>query len=188
MVKPAEILRGLVEIPSVSSLSNVPVVNYALKFLNGFTVERYPYTDPAGTAKLNIVAATQRGPSELALVCHTDTVPFDPDWAEAVNPQVRGGKLYGRGTTDMKGFVATCLAMVPEMQHANLATPIHLAISYDEEIGCVGVAHFGEFRLNFAANGRGRGIRPRRNLRQLVLADRFFQLFSEFAKKFLLVI
>src|SRR5258708_37375260 len=51
----------------------------------------------------------------------------------------RDGKLYGRGTTDMKGFVAVCLAMVPEMARAKLAMPIHLAISYDEEVGCTGV-------------------------------------------------
>jgi acetylornithine deacetylase len=51
----------------------------------------------------------------------------------------RDGKLYGRGTADMKGFVATCLAMVPEMARAKLPVPIHLAISYDEEVGCIGV-------------------------------------------------
>ena len=58
-MKPVEILRELVAIPSVSSVSNVPVVNFALKFLDGWKIERYPYDDPAGTAKLNIVAATQ---------------------------------------------------------------------------------------------------------------------------------
>jgi acetylornithine deacetylase len=51
----------------------------------------------------------------------------------------RDGRFYGRGTTDMKGFVAVCLAMVPEIRAAELKMPIHLAISYDEEVGCIGV-------------------------------------------------
>ncbi|MGI1715315.1 M20/M25/M40 family metallo-hydrolase, partial [Escherichia coli] len=70
-----------------------------------------------------------------------DVVPVaGQDWTHNPFELVeRDGKLYGRGTTDMKGFVAVCLAMVPEMVEVNLKTPIHLAISYDEEVGCVGV-------------------------------------------------
>jgi acetylornithine deacetylase len=72
---------------------------------------------------------------------HTDVVPVaGQTWTHDPFELVeRDGRLYGRGTTDMKGFVAVCLAMVPEMIEARLKTPVHLAISYDEEIGCVGV-------------------------------------------------
>ena len=72
---------------------------------------------------------------------HTDVVPVEGQaWTHNPFEMIeRDGRLYGRGTTDMKGFVAVCLAMVPEMLEAKLTTPIHLAISYDEEIGCVGV-------------------------------------------------
>lgn len=138
MVKTAEILCDLVAIPSVSSLSNVPLVNYALKFLPDWTVERFPYTDPAGTAKLNVVASTGRGAAELALVCHTDTVPFEPDWAEAVNPKIRGGKLYGRGSCDVKGYLACVLSAVSRIEASRLARPLAIVLTADEEIGCVG--------------------------------------------------
>lgn len=138
MVKTAEILRDLVAIPSVSSLSNVPVINYALKFLNGWKIERHPYTDPAGTAKLNLVASTKSGPAELALVCHTDTVPFEPDWDEAVNPKIRGGKLYGRGSCDVKGFLACVLSAVSRIDRSVLTKPLAVVLTADEEIGCVG--------------------------------------------------
>ena len=71
---------------------------------------------------------------------HTDVVPVDgQDWSS--DPFVateRDGRLHGRGTTDMKGFVAAVLALVPEMLERPLAAPIHLALSYDEEVGCKG--------------------------------------------------
>jgi acetylornithine deacetylase len=72
---------------------------------------------------------------------HTDVVPVERQpWTN--NPFTlieRNGRYYGRGTTDMKGFVAVCLAMVQEIRAADLKMPIHLAISYDEEVGCIGV-------------------------------------------------
>jgi acetylornithine deacetylase len=77
----------------------------------------------------------------MVLSGHTDVVPVaGQDWSNNPFELIeRDGRLYGRGTTDMKGFVAVCLAMVPEMHQAKLTMPIHLAISYDEEVGCVGV-------------------------------------------------
>src|ERR1700692_4380590 len=95
-----QILLDLVGIPSVSSWSNQPVVNYALNYLDARTwnIERYPYSDTAGVEKVNVVATTGPGrTAELALVCHTDTVPFDLSWDEAVTAVVGQGRLYGRG-------------------------------------------------------------------------------------------
>ncbi|WDD93845.1 acetylornithine deacetylase [Burkholderia sp. FERM BP-3421] len=76
----------------------------------------------------------------IVLSGHTDVVPVDgQSWdSDPFRPEIRDGKLYGRGTCDMKGFIGTALALLPEMQSARLAKPIHFALSYDEEVGCVG--------------------------------------------------
>jgi acetylornithine deacetylase len=72
---------------------------------------------------------------------HTDVVPVDGQaWSsDPFRLSERDGRLYGRGATDMKGFVACCLAAVPDMLERDLKQPIHLALSYDEEVGCIGV-------------------------------------------------
>jgi acetylornithine deacetylase len=82
--------------------------------------------------------ADQRG---YILSGHTDVVPVDDqNWTDSpFKLTERGGKLYGRGSTDMKGYVACCLAAVPDMLKAPLKKPLHLAFSYDEEVGCWGV-------------------------------------------------
>src|SRR4029078_12596285 len=77
----------------------------------------------------------------IALSGHTDVVPVDGQaWSSDPFTLVeRDGKLYGRGACDMKGYLACVLAMVPEFTARKLATPIHIAFSYDEEVGCTGV-------------------------------------------------
>jgi len=72
---------------------------------------------------------------------HTDVVPVDgQDWdTDPYQVEQRNGKLYGRGTADMKGYLAACLALAPEIVHRNLETPVHFSLSYDEEVGCIGV-------------------------------------------------
>lgn len=160
------ILRHLVAIPSVSSLSNVPVVNYAVSFLNTreWDVRRFPYTDPAGTAKLNVVAMTKGAKrAELALVCHTDTVPFDAEWSNAVDPVVRGGKLYGRGSCDVKGYLACVLTAISEMDLTRLSKPLGVVLTADEEIGCVGAKFLAKkraIRARYAIVGEPTGLRP----------------------------
>ena len=81
--------------------------------------------------------ATQGG---VALSGHTDTVPVDgQNWSsDPFVPVVRDGRLYGRGTCDMKGFIGTAIAHLPRMQAARLKRPLHFALSYDEELGCLG--------------------------------------------------
>ena len=73
-----DILLDLVAIPSVSPLSNAPVIEYARHYLADWKVKLYPYRDLAGVEKINLVATTKPGVAELAFVCHTDTVPYDP--------------------------------------------------------------------------------------------------------------
>ncbi len=76
----------------------------------------------------------------VVLSGHTDTVPVDGQkWStDPFTPTIKDGRLYGRGTCDMKGFIGTAVAMLPAMQAARLTKPLHFALSYDEELGCLG--------------------------------------------------
>jgi acetylornithine deacetylase len=155
-----KILLDLVAIPSVSPMSNVPVIEYAEKYLEGWKIERYPYRDTQGTEKMNLVATTGPGIAELALVCHTDTVPYDAAWAEAVRPVVCGGKLYGRGSCDVKGFLACVLAAIARVK---VAKPMAILLTADEEVGCVGAKFLARkkvLRARHMVIGEPTGLRP----------------------------
>jgi acetylornithine deacetylase len=139
----ADLLRDLVSIPSVSATSNWAVLDYVATFLDArqWSIQTFPYTDAAGTPKANLVALTRNasGPSaELAFVCHSDTVPFDPAWEYAVHPQLYNGRIYGRGSCDVKGFLACVLAAVEDLDLARLRKPLALIVTADEEVGCLG--------------------------------------------------
>ena len=135
------LLAALVGFDTVSDRSNLPLIAYIEDYLASFGITGRRIVDATGQkASLWVTIGPENKPG-IVLSGHTDVVPVEGQaWTHDPFELIeRDGRLYGRGTTDMKGFVATCLAMVPEMQRASLATPIHLAISYDEEIGCVGV-------------------------------------------------
>ena len=137
--KTTEILQALVGFDTTSRNSNLDLIGWIENYLDGLGVARVRIPDKSG-AKANVWATI--GPSEAPgyiLSGHTDVVPVDgQSWAsDPFRLSARGGRLYGRGACDMKGFVACCLAAVPEM--TALARPIHLAFSYDEEVGCIGV-------------------------------------------------
>jgi acetylornithine deacetylase len=162
-MKAEEILLDLVAIPSVSPLENLPVIEYAEKHLPGWKLKRYPYRDTAGVKKINLVATTKPGTAELALVCHTDTVPYDPQWTEAVRPVIRGGKLYGRGSCDVKGFLACVLAAVAKVNLAKLTKPLAIILTADEEVGCIGakfLARNNVLRARHMVIGEPTGLRP----------------------------
>jgi acetylornithine deacetylase len=136
-----EILRELVAFDTTSRNSNIACADWIVNYLNkfGVTTERFP--SPEGD-KHNLYAII--GPKDVpgyVLSAHTDVVPVDSQtWAtDPFQLTVKDGKAYGRGACDMKGFLACTLAMVPTMVKADLKTPIHLAYSYDEEVGCTGV-------------------------------------------------
>ena len=117
------------------------VVEWVEAYLDRFGVTHERIPDESGT-KANLWATI--GPPDvpgIILSGHTDVVPVDgQSWSnDPFRLTERNGRLYGRGAADMKGFDACCLAAVPEMPAARLARPIHLAFSYDEEVGCVGV-------------------------------------------------
>jgi acetylornithine deacetylase len=136
-----KLLGELVAFDTVSDRSNLPLIGYIEKYLASLGVSGQRIVDDTGQKSSLWVTIGPEDKAGLVLSGHTDVVPVaGQDWTHNPFELVeRDGRLYGRGTTDMKGFVAVCLAMVPEMLAARLKTPIHLAISYDEEIGCVGV-------------------------------------------------
>jgi acetylornithine deacetylase len=136
-----KLLADLVAFDTVSDRSNLPLIAYIESYLASLGVSGERIVDDTGQKASLWVTVGPADKPGLVLSGHTDVVPVTGQiWTR--NPfelSEQDGRLYGRGTTDMKGFVAVCLAMVPEMLEAKLTTPIHLAISYDEEIGCVGV-------------------------------------------------
>jgi acetylornithine deacetylase len=155
------ILLDLVAIPSVSPMANAPVIDYAEGHLTGWTRQRYTYRDTAGVEKVNLVARTAPGIAELALVCHTDTVPYDAGWPEAVRPAIRGGKLYGRGSADVKGFLACVLAAIAKLP--TLRKPLAIVLTSDEEVGCVGAKFLTKkkaLRARHMVIGEPTGLRP----------------------------
>ncbi len=142
MPTPSEdILETLISFPTVSRNSNLDLISWVAEFLDRQgVVSSLTHNDERTKANLHAVI----GPSDVAGVMlsgHTDVVPVDgQDWHKDPFKLTRdAGKLYGRGSADMKGFLACVLAAVPSAVAAELDRPIHLAFSYDEEIGCIGV-------------------------------------------------
>ena len=137
----AEILDKLVAFETVSAHSNLQLITYVEDLLkaNDFRVTRLP--SPCGN-KAGLYA--EIGPQiagGLLLSAHTDVVPIDGQtWTKPPFKLTReDGKLFGRGTTDMKGFVASALALAVKAKGLDLQRPLAIVLSYDEEIGCVGM-------------------------------------------------
>jgi acetylornithine deacetylase len=134
-------LARLISFDTTSRDGNIPLIEFVESYLDGWNIPHFRVDYEAGK-KTNLFATI--GPDiagGIVLSGHTDVVPVDGQQWQS-NPftlDERDAKLYGRGTCDMKGFIAVALAMVPEFKSANLKTPIHLALSCDEEVGCKGV-------------------------------------------------
>jgi acetylornithine deacetylase len=140
VLSPREMLESLVSFPSVSNVSNLPIIGFIQEYLASHGVESHRVYDATGE-KANLYANI--GPEVeggVILSGHTDVVPVvGQDWdTDPFTVVEKGGKLYGRGTCDMKGFDALALAHVPDMLKAGLKKPIQIAMSYDEEVGCLG--------------------------------------------------
>ena len=141
-----KILADLVAFPVVSGESNLNIVEYITDYLNSFGIETRLSFDET-RAKANIF--TTIGPQTdggIMLSGHTDVVTaVGQDWTQpAFNLHEADGRLYGRGSVDMKGFLALCLAQVPDFIAANLKRPIHFGITFDEEIGSFGAKVLAE--------------------------------------------
>lgn len=136
-----DILSSLIAFDTTSSESNLALMQFVQSFLAEHNVDsRLVYNQEKSKANLYATIGPQDKPGVM-LSGHTDTVPVTgQNWTQAPYQLTKlDNRYYGRGTSDMKGFVAAVLASVPDMQAHTLNTPIHLAFSYDEEIGCVGV-------------------------------------------------
>ena len=138
-------IKKWVAFASVSRDSNLSLIEWTRELLEAQGVQcRLVYDETGKKANLWATLPAENGETKiggLVLSGHTDVVPVDgqPWNTDPFVAEVVGDKLYGRGVTDMKGFGATALMMVPELLKRKLKQPLHLAFSYDEEIGCIGV-------------------------------------------------
>ena len=153
---PVEMLAKLVSFDTTSSKTNLPLIEFVAEYLgaHGIACELVHNDD---RTKANLLATL--GPlvdGGIVLSGHTDVVPVEgQSWdADPFTLVERDGRLYGRGTADMKSFLAVALAMVPELLARGVKAPVHLAFSYDEEVGCLGAPRLVE-RLT------AKGVRPK---------------------------
>jgi len=135
------LLRTLVGFDTTSRESNLQLIEFVRDYLAGFDVPCELIYN-AERSKANLFATIgPAGQSGIVLSGHTDVVPVDGQpWTVApFELSEHDGKLFGRGTADMKGYIACVLALVPALVAADLRMPVHIALSYDEEVGCLGV-------------------------------------------------
>jgi acetylornithine deacetylase len=137
----AELLSRLVHFDTTSHRSNLGLVSFVEDYLAQHGVESHLVPNAEATKASLYASIGPSGVPGVALSGHTDVVPVEGQtWSS--DPFVlteRDGRLYGRGSADMKGFLACVLAAVPDFVKRKLAVPIHLVFSYDEEVGCLGV-------------------------------------------------
>jgi acetylornithine deacetylase len=136
-----EMIRKLVGFPTVSRESNLDLIDFVREYLKPYDADvRLTFDDDKRKANL-FASVGPRQQGGIVLSGHTDVVPvqgqaWDSDPFTLIE---RDDKLYGRGTSDMKGFIAVVLALLPQFVQRGLKSPLHLAFSYDEEVGCIGV-------------------------------------------------
>ena len=172
-------LAELVAIDSVSARSNAEIISYLRRRCEavGLTVQTFPHVDENGVEKINLVAQTSVcAPTaqsqtevcatfELALVGHTDTVPYDLNWTEALTLTERDGKLFGRGACDTKAFIAAALTALESIDIAKFRKPLALVFTADEEIGCLGAKRLADakpFTARHAIVGEPTSLQPMR--------------------------
>lgn len=140
------ILADLIAFPSVSSDSNLDMIAYLAERLEDCGARVEVLSDESGT-KANLWATLgAEVDGGIVLSGHTDVVPVtDQDWSsDPFRMEERDGHLYGRGACDMKGFIAACLALAPQLATQVGTRPLHFAFTYDEEVGCIGAGQLAE--------------------------------------------
>jgi acetylornithine deacetylase len=134
------IIERLIGFDTTSRDSNLGLIEWVRDYFKGYGIESLLSYD-AGGNKANLFATVQKGAKPgIVLSGHTDVVPVDGQiWAsDPFKATLIDDKLYGRGACDMKSYLAVILAMAPRFAAADLNAPIHFALSYDEEVGCIG--------------------------------------------------
>jgi acetylornithine deacetylase len=180
-----ETLSKLVSINSVSANTNAEIVGYLTKRVEtkSFRVKRHAYTDERSVEKINMIAVAGANSFddltvELALVGHTDTVPFKDDWTNALTLTEEAGKLYGRGSCDTKGFIAAALTAVEAVDLSQLKKPLALVFTADEEVGCIGAKKLADarpFKAKNAIVGEPTSLQPIRAGKGYCLAEVTFK-------------
>ncbi|WP_198174295.1 acetylornithine deacetylase [Mesorhizobium xinjiangense] len=161
------ILADLIAFPTVSSESNLDLITYAAEMLGNCGARIGIHRDESGQ-KANLFATI--GPEidgGIVLSGHTDVVPAEPaEWlSDPFEMHEEGGLIYGRGACDMKGFIAAALAVAPRYAALDLVRPVHFALTYDEEVGCLGARQLveelghAEVRPSAAIIGEPTGMR-----------------------------
>ncbi|MCP4415414.1 MAG: M20/M25/M40 family metallo-hydrolase, partial [Chloroflexi bacterium] len=139
-----QLTQEMVAIRSVSQWSNAEVSDYIESWLKeaGFDeIERLEYTFKSDERKVNLIAKKGKGTGGLAFLSHSDTVPgMEASW-DAFNPLVKNGRLYGRGSCDMKGPLAATMIAAASVDAAQLKKPLYIVVTADEEIGLYGAKH-----------------------------------------------
>jgi acetylornithine deacetylase len=177
MTQIKQTLAELVRIDSVSLRSNAEIIDYLERRCEALHLitRRFSYKDDHGVEKINLIALTaDTNEVELALVGHSDTVPYDPHWAEATNLTERDGKLYGRGSCDTKGFIAAALTSVETIDLSKLKKPLALIFTADEEIGLRGAKKLAEakpLRARYSIVGEPTSLKPIRAGKGYSLAE-----------------
>lgn len=136
-----EMIKRLVGFNTTSRDSNLDLIHFVADYLSGHGIASEIIHDDTGKkANLHALVGPERD-GGVVLSGHTDVVPVDgQDWeSDPFTVRAAGDRLYGRGTSDMKSFIAIGLAMVPRLVERKLSIPIHFALSYDEEVGCHGI-------------------------------------------------
>ncbi|ALO44846.1 acetylornithine deacetylase [Pseudohongiella spirulinae] len=164
---------ALLRLPSISStnntldMSNMPVINYLAEQFEalGFQCEIMPCDSASGQAKANLIATLGSGPGGLVLAGHTDTVPMDPElWSvDPLQMTEKDGRLYGLGSTDMKGFFALILEAVQNYVDQPLQQPLIVLATSDEETSMFGarkIAEAGRPKARYAIIGEPTGMKP----------------------------
>lgn len=181
MTQIKETLAQLVRIDSVSSRSNAEIIAYLERRCEAMNLvtRRFPYLDDHGIEKINLIALagtefSNNTDVELALVGHTDTVPYDPNWSDAINLTERDGKLYGRGSCDTKGFIAASLTALETIDRSKLSKPLALIFTADEEIGLIGAKKLAQakpLRVRYSIVGEPTSLKPIRAGKGYSLAE-----------------
>lgn len=139
-----EILKKLISFDTTSYKSNLELIRFIEKYLQQFNINSsltYDETHEKANILATIPDQNGNGLGGLVLSGHTDVVPVtNQKWdTDPFNPIIIDNKIYGRGSSDMKGFIAVVLALVPTLAVQKLKKPVHLSFSYDEEVNCSGI-------------------------------------------------
>src|SRR5215510_273511 len=179
-------LCDLVAIDSVSTRSNAEMIDYLHKRCETLrlNIRTYSHIDDNGIEKINLVAQSSGDSgsephnevraTELALVGHTDTVPYDLHWNDALRLTEQDGKFFGRGACDTKAFIAAALRAIESINLSQLRKPLALVFTSDEEIGCLGAKRLAKarpFTARFAIVGEPTSLQPMRAGKGYCLAE-----------------